>query len=483
MVRQHDLAGGGPANRVAQPVGRRRRSGPRTRRRPSGRRRRDRPPGQRGRGAWRWGAPPEPPPPGGARPSARPRARRRPAPANVDLPARTRSRGRARRRRRHLGSGRGRPGRGRAAVRSGPSGSSTRSGATSAAGPRRLERARLGASVGSRSRHARRLGRRDLSRPAASPTRTARGSVCDAARPLSVPARAEVERKLVTVLFCDLVGFTARSDRADPEDVKATLRPYHGAISRVFDGFGATLDKFVGDGVVGVFGAPTAHEDDAERAIRAAFRIQQEIALLNEAAPERPLAVRIGIDTGDAVVAVGPGPQVGERVTGEVRHARGAAAGCRAGRRDRGRRRDTARGEGPLRVRGARDGRLAPRVGAERGLALPSARSRTRRSSVAARRRRCYGPRSAARPASPSVQLLTVVGEPGVGKSAPDPRVRRVPRRPARADPVAAGQVPPLRRRRRVLAASEMRQGRGRDPRVRPAGRGAAQARPVGRDA
>jgi class 3 adenylate cyclase len=105
--------------------------------------------------------------------------------------------------------------------------------------------------------------------------------------------------------------------------VKATLRPYHAAISRVLEIFGGTLDTFVGDGVLGVFGAPTGHEDDPERAIRAAFRMQQEIERLNDGRGEAadggrrasaPLAVRIGIDTGEAVVALGPGPQVGERV-------------------------------------------------------------------------------------------------------------------------------------------------------------------------
>ncbi|MGZ8626262.1 MAG: adenylate/guanylate cyclase domain-containing protein, partial [Actinomycetota bacterium] len=135
--------------------------------------------------------------------------------------------------------------------------------------------------------------------------------------PLDAALRRDEERKVVTALFCDLVGFTARSDMADPEDVKATLRPYHAAIKRVLESYGGTLDKFVGDGVLGVFGAPTAHEDDPERAIRAAFRIQQEIGGLHEGGGA-PLAVRIGIDTGEAVVAIGPGPQLGERVTGEV---------------------------------------------------------------------------------------------------------------------------------------------------------------------
>jgi class 3 adenylate cyclase len=126
------------------------------------------------------------------------------------------------------------------------------------------------------------------------------------------------ERKVVTVLFCDLVGFTEMSDHADPEDVKATLRPYHARMKRAIEHYGGTLDKFIGDGVLGVFGAPVAHEDDPERAVRAALRIQQSIDELNESAPGQPLAARVGIATGEVVVSFGEGPQIGESVTGDV---------------------------------------------------------------------------------------------------------------------------------------------------------------------
>src|ERR687888_924409 len=126
------------------------------------------------------------------------------------------------------------------------------------------------------------------------------------------------ERKLVTVLFCDLVGFTARSDRADPEDVKATLRPFHTRIKREIEAYGGTLDKFIGDAALGVFGSPVAHEDDPERAVRAALAIAGAIGELNEADPSLNLAVRVGVNTGEAVVAYGFGPQIGEAVTGDV---------------------------------------------------------------------------------------------------------------------------------------------------------------------
>ena len=123
----------------------------------------------------------------------------------------------------------------------------------------------------------------------------------------------------MTVLFCDLVGFTARSDRADPEDVKATLRPFHAELKGVIEHYQGTVDKFVGDAVIGVFGAPTSHEDDPERGVRAALSINEAIAELNERNATRRLEARIGLATGEAVVAVGaPAAHDGESVTGDV---------------------------------------------------------------------------------------------------------------------------------------------------------------------
>src|SRR5216117_830101 len=116
------------------------------------------------------------------------------------------------------------------------------------------------------------------------------------------PSPAQEERKVVTVLFCDLVGFTAASDQADPEDVRARIRPYHARLRREVEGFGGTVEKFIGDAVMAVFGAPVAHEDDPERAVRAGLRILEAIADLNEADPGLGLQVRVGINTGDAVV-------------------------------------------------------------------------------------------------------------------------------------------------------------------------------------
>src|SRR5919198_160062 len=127
------------------------------------------------------------------------------------------------------------------------------------------------------------------------------------------------ERKVVSILFCDLVGFTAASEQADPEDVRARIRPYHARLRAEIERYGGTVEKFVGDAVMAVFGAPVAHEDDAERAVRVGLRILEAIAELNEADPGLDLTVRVGINTGEVVVALAARPELGEGlVTGDV---------------------------------------------------------------------------------------------------------------------------------------------------------------------
>ncbi len=135
---------------------------------------------------------------------------------------------------------------------------------------------------------------------------------------LEEPVAAGEERKVVSVLFVDLVGFTAGSDRADPEDVRATLRPYHARVKQEIERFGGTVEKFVGDAVMAVFGAPLAHEDDAERAVRAGLRITDAIDELNQE-HGLGLSIRAAVNTGEAVVALGARPELGEGiVTGDV---------------------------------------------------------------------------------------------------------------------------------------------------------------------
>ncbi len=133
--------------------------------------------------------------------------------------------------------------------------------------------------------------------------------------PLDVPSgERREERKVVTALFCDLVGFTARSERLDPEEVRAFVAPYHARLRAELERFGGTVEKFIGDAVMGLFGAPVAHEDDAERAVRAALAIRDWVTRDGD-----DLQVRIGINTGEALVRVEARPLEGEGMaTGDV---------------------------------------------------------------------------------------------------------------------------------------------------------------------
>src|ERR671936_2120202 len=104
------------------------------------------------------------------------------------------------------------------------------------------------------------------------------------------------ERKVVTVVFADLVGFTARAEQLDPEDVRSLLAGYHARLRAELERFGGTVEKFIGDAVMAVFGAPVAREDDPERAVRAALRVIAAIDELNESKPDLQLSVRAAIN-------------------------------------------------------------------------------------------------------------------------------------------------------------------------------------------
>jgi class 3 adenylate cyclase len=137
-----------------------------------------------------------------------------------------------------------------------------------------------------------------------------------------LPERAEgleEERKVVTVLFADLVGFTARAERLDPEDVRAILSPYFARVRGEIEVHGGTVEKFIGDAVMAVFGAPVAHGDDPERAVRAAVSIRDAVEELNASDPELDLQVRIAVNTGEALVSMGARTTEGEgMVAGDV---------------------------------------------------------------------------------------------------------------------------------------------------------------------
>jgi class 3 adenylate cyclase/tetratricopeptide (TPR) repeat protein len=134
---------------------------------------------------------------------------------------------------------------------------------------------------------------------------------CGAA--LAVDAGLTTERKVVTTLFADLVGFTALGERADPEDIDAALRSYYEMARDTIEHFGGVVEKFIGDAVVGLFGVPLAHEDDAERAVRAGLEIVARMTELPPIGDDR-LQVRAAVNTGPALVRLHTRPETGDGV-------------------------------------------------------------------------------------------------------------------------------------------------------------------------
>ena len=126
------------------------------------------------------------------------------------------------------------------------------------------------------------------------------------------PVAPSEERKVITAIFVDLVGSTARSEQLDPEDVKALVAPYHARVRSELELHGGTFEKFSGDAILALFGTPKAHEDDPERAIRAALAVRQGLDELNAEDEWLDLHIRIGIHTGEALVMLGARPGEGE---------------------------------------------------------------------------------------------------------------------------------------------------------------------------
>ena len=127
------------------------------------------------------------------------------------------------------------------------------------------------------------------------------------------------ERKIVSVLFADLVGFTSRAERMDVEDVRAMLAPFYALVRERLEQNGGTVEKFIGDAIMAVFGAPLAREDDPERAVRAGLGIREAVAASNERDPELDLHVRVAVNTGEALVALDANPAAGEGIaSGDV---------------------------------------------------------------------------------------------------------------------------------------------------------------------
>ena len=139
--------------------------------------------------------------------------------------------------------------------------------------------------------------------------------MCGAAL-LPLAAQPREERKVMTVLFADLVGFTARAEQLDPEDVRALLAPYHARLRAELERHGGTVEKFIGDAVMALFGAPVVHEDDPERAVRAAIAIRDWVR------EEGELELRIGVNTGEALIRMrggGRGHGLGDVVNATAR--------------------------------------------------------------------------------------------------------------------------------------------------------------------
>ena len=133
---------------------------------------------------------------------------------------------------------------------------------------------------------------------------------CSACGAAVVAAGRRSERKIITVMFCDLVGFTSITERADPEDVDELLRAFSALVREVTASFGGVVEKFIGDAAVAVFGIPVAHEDDPERAVRAGLRIVERVPELRGVG-DAGVQVRIGVNTGRALIHLDVDPLSG----------------------------------------------------------------------------------------------------------------------------------------------------------------------------
>jgi adenylate cyclase len=136
------------------------------------------------------------------------------------------------------------------------------------------------------------------------------------------PPEPEGDRRLVTVLFADLAGFTTLSEELDPEDVRAIQSDLFGEMSGAIERYEGFVEKFVGDAVMAIFGAPCAHENDPERGLRAALMMRERMGALSlrwEGRVGRPLALHIGVNTGPVVTGrIGVAADAAYAVTGDT---------------------------------------------------------------------------------------------------------------------------------------------------------------------
>jgi class 3 adenylate cyclase len=252
--------------------------------------------------------------------------------------------------------------------------------------------------------------------------------VAAAASPPKAPAASTGEEmlKLVTVLFADVVGSTARAETLHPEDVRALMTEWFDVMAHELRAEGATIEKFAGDEIMAVFGVPTAHEDDAVRAVRAALRMLEQLAVWNAGRePDQRLEIRIGLNTGEVIAAAEPVDQLlvaGDAVNVAARLQQAAEPGAIlvGDRTARGARSHFAFRElgEPLAIRGKAASVPAWLVTGERETAEPAAQPRLAAPLVGraaqleflrtAFERVC----SDGRPA-----LVTLIGDAGIGKT------------------------------------------------------------------
>jgi class 3 adenylate cyclase/tetratricopeptide (TPR) repeat protein len=230
--------------------------------------------------------------------------------------------------------------------------------------------------------------------------------------------------RLVTVLFADISGSTTLGELLDPEDLRRVLTDFFGALAREVKRFGGTVDKYIGDAVMAVFGAPQAHEDDAERAISAAIAMQVAIGQLNEDLERRHgtrLALRIGINTGEVVAGLLAGDVqaytvVGDTVNTAQRFEAAAAPGSilvGQATRELTRRAFDFETLEPLIMKGKADPQPAFRVQGPRYESIdPSAVALVGRDRELAALRGALAESSAGRGA-----MVHLVGDAGIGKS------------------------------------------------------------------
>ena len=319
------------------------------------------------------------------------------------------------------------------------------------------------------------------------------GAPAAAAAPAVVAADQPTERRLVSVLFADLVGFTTLSETRDAEEVRALLSRYFDTCRRLIELYGGTVEKFIGDAVMAVWGTPTATEDDAERAVRAALDLVAAVSALGQEAGAEDLRARAGVLTGEAAVnlaAAGEGMVAGDVVNTASRVQSVGRAGNRPGRRgDAARERagDRLRGRGQLRAegQGGHDaalegaagrlgrGRPAQVAGAGGAVRRPRSRAPADQGPVPRLRRREAGAARVRHGHRGDRQVTAGLG------------VLQVLRRDQAADLLAPWPLPGLRRGRHLLGAGRHgadalpdRRGRGARYGAREASRGARGAHP-----